>query len=106
MPDLSGRDLDAAVAKAIGGNPVKSPVTGLWRDSKLDDFVPGYSGSADAALAAYGVIRERGWMLAHCEDDDEGWVARMETAQVEVQGIGATFPEALCRAIVAAGEKG
>lgn len=105
------RELDAAVAVAIGFRqacygdiPEKDPSGWLMI---LQNIAYPYSTSADAVLAAYGVMRERGWRITAGRQASDGfWILMIEHlgrfGGRALEASAESFPEALCRAIVAA----
>ena len=67
--------------------------------------VADYSGDIRLAMAAYEVMREKGWQVSMGSEDD-GWVVGMRRLIGEhVVKDAPTLSEAICKAIVAAAER-
>lgn len=121
---LSGRELDAAVARLMGyAVTTEMPPEGQFLTMSYPYFciadgtinTAPYRGrnwspqsDATSALAAYEVLRGRGWRACTWRDHDKQQLCVIQLIHVSredkpaVQGVGATLPEALCRALVAA----
>lgn len=124
------RELDVAVARIIGRQLRWIPKAGEddlgeftrdrewfdngWLDVEENMPVAKYSTSADAALSAYEVMRGRGWWMANSihgelvkDSSQTAWLVKLEYhmrgwVTKSISSKGATFAEALCKAIVAA----
>ena len=79
--------------------------------AKACDWLSVPDAEHDLAMAwrAYEVVRGRGWRIWHCQDySGPGlgmWCVVLSRPSEEAYGEGATFPAALCAAIVKAAER-
>lgn len=128
MSDLTGRELDAAVARELGWTEIRlhecaDPFCwggcpegwiGMPPGERLREL-PAFSTDIAWAMRAYGVMHERGWRIdsafhSPVECSVTLWHAVHGFARATVQPGGrspdAVLAEAICRAILAAGEAG
>lgn len=120
MSDLTGRELDAAVARELGWTEIRlhecaDPFCwggcpegwiGMPPGERLREL-PAFSTDIAWAMRAYGVMNGRGWQmdLKHEEADWRCVLIRFDEAAGAVLegGLAPTPAEAICRAIVEAG---
>ena len=116
--ELSGRELDAAVAQHVFGLEVEERTntrTGeqdfVYRQKSGQDWVlVAYYGSLTASLDLEFMLRKLGWTLKPSplgrQPDASGVVrAVLVNEEREVEGTGRSFEEALCRSGVKATEE-
>ncbi len=111
LRDRELRELDFKVARIVGATPTVDWNLPIYHQDAGKSVHRRYSTSADAALSAYEVMQGRGWFMVCAEQvaSFPGWtvcighnVADDPMDLDSKDGDGATFAEALCRAIVAA----
>ncbi len=102
MSHAPSRELDAAIARAVVGNPTAHWFQDHLGTHRTDDTVPAYSASIDAALTLVGGEAGLGSLIAGVfPDGKRGWVARVRVPAT-ADGEGATPPLAIIAAYFAA----
>lgn len=107
MSEKSGRELDLAVAQAIGlkppedGNQIRLSAH-TWLPAGYSVWPPRYSESTDLALEAWRQARgySEAWLNIRIIGDHPV-TARIGVDDYGYDGVGSSVAEAVCRALVA-----
>jgi hypothetical protein len=108
VPELTGRDLDIAVARATGWRvePGVAWPPGVDPRNSAGWPIPRYSARIEYAMDAYQAFRVRRPCWLDLQHSRDGWLALLIGEGWRSDGCSAEVAEAICRAIVEAGKNG